>query len=64
MENLDIRLILEAEGIKHHELSRVIGIDHCTFSRWLAKPLSLKNKMRILSGIASIKDERRRKNNE
>ena len=55
MQNLDIRLAIEREGLTFKQIAEQMGIHKCSFSRIMRDPLSTKNKIRILKAIDELK---------
>lgn len=58
IENLDIREMAVKERIYFKEIAEQMGLNYHYFSRLLSKPLSLKDKVRIIDAIQEIKAKR------
>ncbi len=55
LNNIEIRTAIEKKRLKYYVVAAEIGIDACTFSKWLQKELSGERKTRVLDAIARIK---------
>ena len=57
MENLDIRLLVKDNGLTYRKIAQTIGITHWYLSKLMSKPLSVKNRIRILDAIGELTSE-------
>ena len=55
MENLDIRFMVTGSGLTYKAIAQEIGISRYYLSRIMRKPLSPKNKIRIMTAIDRLK---------
>jgi DNA-binding LacI/PurR family transcriptional regulator len=55
LNNIEIRTAIEKKRLRFYEVADEIGINTCTFSRWLQRELSEEKKKRVLDAIARIK---------
>ena len=55
LNNIDIRTEIEKKRLRFYEVADEIGINTCTFSRWLQRELTEEKKKRVLDAIARIK---------
>lgn len=54
MENVEVRMELIRNGIKHYQLAAYLGISSCTLSRWLRLPLDEEHEKVIGDAIQSL----------
>ena len=54
MNNIEIRELIEKRRLKHWELANALGINPCTFSKWLRLEVTEKRKQEIIKAINSI----------
>ena len=52
LNNEDLRREIKQKGITYRELARVLGIDHCTLSRWFQKKLVGKRREKVVYAIS------------
>lgn len=52
MKNADLRQEIQDKGITFRELARVLGIDHCTLSRWFQKELVGERREKVVYAIS------------
>ena len=52
MSNEDLRHEIKDKGITYRELARVLGIDHCTLSRWFQKELVGERRDKVVYAIS------------
>ena len=57
MENIDIRIMISDLGLKYKDIARVIGITPPWLCRLMKKPLSLKDRVRIIDAIERLRGE-------
>lgn len=57
MENLDIRLLVRDSGLTYRQIAKTLGITHWYLSKLMGKPLSVKNRIRILDAIGELTSE-------
>ena len=57
VENLDIRLLVRDSGLTYRQIAKALGITHWYLSRLMGKPLSVKNRIRILAAIGELTSE-------
>lgn len=57
MENLDIRLLVRDSGLTYRQIAKALGITHWYLSKLMGKPLSVKNRIRILDAIGELTSE-------
>lgn len=57
MENLDIRLLVRDSGLTYRQIAKVLGITYWYLSKLMSKPLSVKNRIRILDAIGELTSE-------
>lgn len=55
MENLDIRLLVSESGLRYKDIAKTMEICPEYLSRMMKKPLSLRNKARILDAIEKLR---------
>ncbi len=55
MENLDIRIKVDADGLLYKDIAEEIGITDVHLSRLMSKKLTLENRERILTAINNLK---------
>ena len=53
--NEDIRQMIQDKRLHHYEIAALIGIDNCTFSKWLRTPLSEERRQAVLRAIENTK---------
>ena len=54
MNNIEIRELIEKRRLKHLEVANALGINPCTFSKWLRLEVTEKRKQEIIKAINSI----------
>ena len=57
VENLDIRLLVKDNGLTYRKIAKTIGITSWHLSHLMSKPLSVKNRIRILAAIGELTSE-------
>ena len=57
MENLDIRLLVKDNGLTYRKIAETIGITSWHLSHIMGKPLSAKNRIRIMDAIGELTSE-------
>ena len=57
-ENLDVRLAIDQNELLHKDVAAAMGINRCTLSRQLAKPLKPMQRERILAAVETLLNER------
>lgn len=55
VENLDIRIMVAELGLKYKDIAREMGIHPPWLCRLMKKPLSLKDRVRIIDAIERLK---------
>lgn len=56
MKNIEVRQAIEKKRLKHYEVAERLGVDACTFSRWLnCKEMNPERKKEVMRAIKSIK---------
>lgn len=55
MKNMDIRDLIIKRRLKHYEVANALGINECTFSKWLRTELPEEKKEHIKKVIMEIK---------
>jgi DNA-binding LacI/PurR family transcriptional regulator len=53
-ENLDIRQLIDARGIRYRDIAHACGVNSVTISRWFSVPLSPEKRELILRVIDDI----------
>lgn len=54
MKNREIRDLIVQRRLKHYEVAEALGVNECTFSKWLRKELPDSKKEHIISVIMEI----------
>lgn len=55
MNNLDIRLIVADNGLHYKDIAKTMGISSIWLCKMMRKPLSPRNKSRVLDAIETLK---------
>lgn len=55
LNNMEIRKQIEKKRLRYYEVAQAVGIDACTFSKWLQKELDEKRRERVLDAIEKLK---------
>ena len=55
LNNMEVRKQIEKKRLRYYEVAQAIGIDACTFSKWLQKELDNERKARVLDAISKLK---------
>jgi predicted XRE-type DNA-binding protein len=56
--NLDIKLLLDENGITQKEVAAVMGIRHDSLSRILRKPLSPMRREQVIAAISEVRKQK------
>lgn len=64
MRNLNIRLMVSDNGLKFRDIAAEMGISPEWLSRLLRDELSVDNKIRIVSAIERLMNEKQRHGND
>lgn len=64
MTNEDIRLRVFISGLTYRQIAAAMGCRHEHLSRIMRKPLSDKNRQKVLDAIHEIENQERESNNE
>ena len=52
--NEDIRQMIKGHRLHHYEVAALVGIDNCTFSKWLRTPLNEERRQAVLNAITKL----------
>ena len=57
LNNLDVRLFVEQQGVTYKQIAKEIGISQEWMSRLMRKDLSPGDKLRILKAVQRLKEK-------
>ena len=60
-ENMDLRVVVIANGIRWKDVAREMNVTHTYLSRVLGKPLTPHMRARILKAVGEVKEHKRGK---